>query len=247
MAEQELVQQPHVAYRLHDCLVLIELHSALAVVSDFQGLSALNHSAQRAVPGNVPGQQIQEGGFSCPVLPDNAHTLEALEIVGEVVQVHVRPIAEADIFAVDYLAAQSGTVSHRLQAHLSACIDLLGPVLEVVERIDTVSCLSCPRAWGTPYPLQLAAQDIVHFGSLCIVIVDALLPFFQIVLVISPVGIDCPVVEFHHSIAHIVQEIPVVRHHQQGAARMPEIILKELDGVDVQMVGRLVHYEEVRL
>lgn len=103
------------------------------------------------------------------------------------------------------------------------------------------------RAWRTPYPLQLAAQDIVHFGSLCIVIVDALLPLFQIVLVISPVCIDCPVVEFHHSIAHIVQEIPVVRHHQQGAARMPEIILEELDGVDVQMVGRLVHYEEVRL
>ena len=45
----------------------------------------------------------------------------------------------------------------------------------------------------------------------------------------------------------MIKEIAVVSHHQQGAARMSEIILQKLDCVDVKVVGRLVHDVEIGL
>ena len=94
-------------------------------------------------------------------------------------------------------------------------------------------------------PFQLAAQDVVHLGSLGIVVVDSLLSLLQEVLVIAPVDIDRAVVKLEHSVADPVQEITVVSNHQQGAAGMAQIILQIFYSIDVQMVGRLVHYEEI--
>ena len=44
-----------------------------------------------------------------------------------------------------------------------------------------------------------------------------------------------------------VQEMPVVRDQYQCAFELLEILFKNVDGHDVQIVGRLVHYQQVRL
>ena len=54
-------------------------------------------------------------------------------------------------------------------------------------------------------------------------------------------------VHLHDSIAYTFEEVAVVGHHQQGTAGTRKIALKELDGVDVQMVRRLVHDIEISL
>ena len=54
-------------------------------------------------------------------------------------------------------------------------------------------------------------------------------------------------VHLHHRIAHTVKEIAVVRDHEEGAARVCEPTLQALDGVGVEVVGGLVHYEEFRI
>ena len=54
-------------------------------------------------------------------------------------------------------------------------------------------------------------------------------------------------VHFHDGVADSVEEISVVRYHEEGAARAAEVAFKELDRVDVQVVCRLVHDEELRL
>ena len=54
-------------------------------------------------------------------------------------------------------------------------------------------------------------------------------------------------VHFHNRIAHSVKEIAVVCDHEQGAARAAQIVLEVFDCVDVQVVGGLVHDEEVCL
>ena len=54
-------------------------------------------------------------------------------------------------------------------------------------------------------------------------------------------------VHLHHDVADPVEEVTVVRDHKQGTSRTAEISFEEFDGVDVEVVGRLVHDEELSL
>ena len=51
----------------------------------------------------------------------------------------------------------------------------------------------------------------------------------------------------HGAVGDIVQESAVVAHEQQGAPRGLEVIFQPLDGLYVQVVGRLVEQEYARL
>ena len=48
-------------------------------------------------------------------------------------------------------------------------------------------------------------------------------------------------------VADALQEVPVVRHHQQGAGPCVEVVLDDGEGVDVQIVGGLVQEQDVRV
>ena len=96
-------------------------------------------------------------------------------------------------------------------------------------------------------PFQLPAEDVPHLLSLCIVIVDALLPLLKEVHVVSAVDVDAAAVQFHDGVAHAVKEVAVVRYHEERAAAVPQMLLQELDGVCVQVVGGLVHDVEIGL
>ena len=116
--------------------------------------------------------------------------------------------------------------------------------MECVNPIFRLSA-SCTRR--APHPFQFASQDVPHLVGLCVPVGYALIAFFEIVLIIATVAIDSPVVHFHHHIADAVEEVAVVGDHKQGAAGAFEVGFEIFNCVDVQMVGRLVHNEEVRL
>ena len=54
-------------------------------------------------------------------------------------------------------------------------------------------------------------------------------------------------VHLHHDVAYPVKEVAVVGDHEQCTSRASEIAFEELDRVDVEVVGRLVHDEELSL
>ena len=54
-------------------------------------------------------------------------------------------------------------------------------------------------------------------------------------------------VHLHHDVAYPVEEISVMGDHQQRTPRAAKIALEEFDGIDVEVVGRLVHDEELSL
>ena len=49
-----------------------------------------------------------------------------------------------------------------------------------------------------------------------------------------------PVRQLDDLIDHALEEIAVVRHHDDAAVKAPQLLLKPLGGIAVQMVGRLV-------
>ena len=56
-----------------------------------------------------------------------------------------------------------------------------------------------------------------------------------------------PVVQLDNLPGHPVQEIPVVGHDNHGAFIIEQVGLQPGDGLHVQMVGRLVEQDDVRL
>ena len=53
--------------------------------------------------------------------------------------------------------------------------------------------------------------------------------------------------QFAHGGADVIQKIAVVADKQKGAFIIGEIVLQPLDGFQIQMVGRLVHKDDVGL
>ena len=95
------------------------------------------------------------------------------------------------------------------------------------------------------YPFELPAEQVAHLVGLGVPGGYAFLALFEVVLVVAPVAVDGAVVEFHHDVAHPVEEVTVVGDHQQGAAAAFQPALQELYGFYVEVVGGLVHYQEV--
>ena len=52
-------------------------------------------------------------------------------------------------------------------------------------------------------------------------------------------------VNLHNGITYAVEEVAVVRNHEQGASRTLEVALKILDNINIEVVGGLIHNKEV--
>ena len=70
-------------------------------------------------------------------------------------------------------------------------------------------------------------------------------------LAVAPVGLEeslrIDAVELEHASGHVLEEVAVVAHHEDGARPVGEDFLQPEDAIDVEMVGRLVHQQDVRL
>ena len=64
--------------------------------------------------------------------------------------------------------------------------------------------------------------------------------------VIACIQLGASPLNIQHLLHDPVQEIPVVRHHQDGFAVIPQIVLQPPEGCRVQMVGGLVQNQYVR-
>ena len=124
---------------------------------------------------------------------------------------------------------------------------LFGHALQFVERLLAVSCLVSAGLWHASHPLQFRAVQVVgacYFGPS---VVYALLPFLKIVRVVAAIGVDGVVVKFQNDGAHAVQEEAVVGHHQQSLVASLQKSLQPLNHLEVEVVGRLVEYQQVGL
>lgn len=103
------------------------------------------------------------------------------------------------------------------------------------------------RLWLPAHPVQFLAIQVVGPCYLRPCVVNALLALLQIVGVVAAVGIDGLVVDLQDQVAHLVEEVAVVRHHQQRLVTSTQIALQPFYHLEVEVVGRLVEDQEVGL
>ena len=250
MREEEAAQQVGVVHRFQHRLAGFEVHAALVVIANFEGFSQVDDSFQPATHLRPPAtcDQVQESGFPGGVPANYANALIALEVVSEVLQVALVLPPETHSLAIDYLVAQVGALHLGLtQVHLLLDVGVVGPLLDVPEGLLAVLGLAGAGAGAGMHPFQLPPVDIAHLLRLCVVIVYPFLALFQEVHVVTAVDIHLTPVHFHDNIAHTVKEIAVMGNHEQGTAAVLQMGLQKFNGVNVQVVGGLVHNVEVGL
>ena len=115
--------------------------------------------------------------------------------------------------AFEYLGADVHIL--RLESHLPFFHALLCLGFKVVESLLAITGLVSTCLRLSAHAFQFASIQIVgtfYFGTCG---VNTLLSLFHIVAEIAAIGIYGVVVEFENQVAHAVEEVSVVRNHQQ--------------------------------
>ena len=95
------------------------------------------------------------------------------------------------------------------------------------------------------HPLQFPSVQVVGSHDLGPCIVDAFLPFLQIICIVATISIDGTVVQLQNQVTHLVQEITVVCHHQQCFVPSCQITLQPFNHLQVEMVRGLIENQQV--
>ena len=122
-------------------------------------------------------------------------------------------------------------------------VDLL--VLDLFIALDAGPLLRRAGLCAAAQPLELVAQEVLALLLAGLLALDARFLLLEERRVVARVGVGTALVELEDLRRRVVEEVAVVRDHQQGALLPPEIFLEPGDCLAVEMVRRLVEEQEV--
>ena len=117
-----------------------------------------------------------------------------------------------------------------------------------IWRARDVACLALDAF------AEKRAHECLQLGNLLFglgIVRRLLLPRLRrgqhVIVVIARIYRDLAVVQVGHVRAHAVQKMTVMRDDHHGAVARVENVFQPADGVDVEVVGRLVQQQDVRV
>ena len=155
------------------------------------------------------------------------------------------PVCLAEVVRLEYLVADVS--GFHLQAHFVIVHALLGHFLQFIESLLAIARLVSTGLRHAAHPLQLRPIEVVGTLYLHTLGIQPLLPLLQVIAVVSFITVYALVVNLQDFRAGTVEEIAVVRHHQQRYRGAAQIVLQPLHHVQVQVIGRLVQDQQLRL
>ena len=182
------------------------------------------------------------------VAPDEGDLLPALDFHLRMAENDFLRIADGQVAALenDVAGARRRREFHR-QAGIVRLVDL-DPV-QLLQRLDAgLDLIGLGRlvAEGLDEFLRLLDHPLLVLVSGDLLL-DTLRAQLQVFGIRDLVVVDMAQHHFHGPVRDRVQEAAVVADEQQRAATRLEVLLQPFDGLDVQVVGRLVEQQHVRL
>ena len=145
----------------------------------------------------------------------------------------------------EYLATDVGGLY--FQFHIVVIKPLFSYFLQFIESFFAITRFMPAGLRHTTHPFQLSAIQIVGTGYFNIRCIDTLLTFLQVIAIISLILIDLTIVYFNDFGTDTVEEVTVVRHHEQTQVCAAQIIFQPFSHIKIEMVGRLIQNQQVRL
>ncbi len=192
-----------------------------------------------------PGDQIEEGRFARSVRPDDAQALALGQLVGEGGHHDAAAVGLGRAPELQHLAAETPLAG--LEGLLDLRVGLWSPGDHLADPVLPLLVLPRPGLGAALEPLQLGAED--RLPALLVALRLGLPLGFpaQVVRVAALVLPNPAPVDLHDRAADGVQEPAVVGNQDEGPGGGSEFPLQPFDGVQVQVVGRLVQEGEFRL
>ena len=237
----------HVLRLLENRVPLVEhFHAVLRVIAH---LHVAAHEALPALDGHDARQDFEQRRFARAVGTDEHDLLAALG--GEVhalvnlLTVRVRLI---DVFERhDLQAATLGlgkTELHRGGLGLGHLQSLhAGDLLELALGLTGEAGLGAETVGETLETFDLALLRLVGVGLL----LAAGGALREVAVIVAPVEKEVAVADLGGALRKLVQKLAVVRDHQDRAGIPLQILLEPAQDLQIEVVGRLVEHQQIRL
>ena len=134
-----------------------------------------------------------------------------------------------------------------IQVHISVIPLLLGFLLQFVESIDTIFGFRATCLRLTAHPFQFFTQQVIGSLYLRIHRLHTFLAFLQIIAVVSFILEYLLTIYFNDLATYPIQEIAVVRHHQDTDIRTAQISFQPFGHFQIEVVGRLIEDDQLRV
>ena len=194
------------------------------------------------------GKQFQQRGLAGAVRADEHNALAAFGFELNAPVNHGRVVGIMDVLQLDDAVAAALRLREMKMdtpAFLDRCFDLVHPLdlFELGLRLCRLAGLGA-EAVGKILELLdflllvFVGRQQLHFVGLAL---------DEVFVVIAPVPVQLRLPDFDDAADEFIQEGPVMRNQQNRAGIILQIFLKPLQCAEVEMVGRLVEQEQVRL
>ena len=230
----------HLAHRL------LRRHQ-LALLIDDDAVERLGEFYGAAVGGKLAGEETQQRGLARAIAPDDADAVATRHPEGEIADDRAAVIFLGDMLGIDddlglVVVMPHGERGGALRAdHCGAG----GAHFLQFGKAALVAAAAAGDTAQQPVFLKLELR-VEPFGGALLLCIDLLGPSIEAaeadlrtaqVAAIEPEGL----------LGEAREEGPVVADHDEGAAVTAEPFLQPFDRADVEMVGRLVEQEHVRV
>ena len=231
-----------VALRDHfpDALLRVDDGVLLINVAHLDGLAYLEVAAVGLLQAH---NEAEEGGFAGAVGPDDAHDAVGRQVEVEVLEKQFVAEGLAHVLGLDDDIAQTRSVGYKDLQRLFFFLDIL--VEELVVGVQTGFRLGVARFRGHTHPFQLSLEGLHTLALLLLLHRQAVGFLLQPGTIVALPGNALAAVEFENPAGHVVEEIAVVGHGDDGALVLLQVGLQPLHRLGVEVVGGLVQQEDV--
>ncbi len=194
---------------------------------------------------SAPRQHAEQRGLARAVRPDDSDDAARRQAEGEVVDQEPLAIGLAQAFDLDDEVAEARARRDVDLVRLVARLELdRGQLLELAEpRL----ALGLARLRVRAHPLELAGERAAEALLLLFLLREPLLLLLEPGGIVALPGNAVAAIELEDPAGDVVEEVAVVSHADDRARVLLEVLLEPGDRLRVEVVGRLVEQQHVRL
>ena len=217
----------------------------VAVLVHIGQLDGVPYPDLAAVGRFRPGDHFKEGGLAGAVGADHADNAAGGQAEGHVFHQQPFAVGLAHLIGRDDHVPQPGAGGDEELQVLFPGFGLLGKQFFV--GADAGLALGVAPLGGHADPFQFPGQGFLPGALRFFLLAQALLLLLQPAGVVAFPGNAVAPVEFENPARHVVQEIAVVGHGDDGARVLLQMMLQPGHALGIEMVGGLVQQQDVGL
>ena len=134
------------------------------------------------------------------------------------------PKAFGDIIGIKYLFPNVDRCIFKTRAF--GCCDGAKLIPKLLKSLFTEACFRPPSLWHPSHPFQLGAVSISKRSLFAPHLLYTFGSFLEVKTIIALVGIELTIIQLKNSIAYLIKEIPIVRHHKERCVSSRKVALK---------------------